>query len=581
MTPVFPRQLLRAAAALLAILLSACATQPEKAPANAAAPSPAPAPPAPPASKPFPTDTLYSLLVAEIAGSRQRFDIMLGNYQQQAQATQDADVAARGAQLARYLNQRDAALSLSQLWVQLAPNNPEARQALLAEWAAANEPLKAFPHAQYLLEQGGEAGLDLLAARTAQSTPNLVPQLLPLYQQLLQQHPKNTSLLLGTSYLLHQQQQDPQALALVEQALTDKPDDIGLLNQQTRLLLKLGRTADAQARIKRLLDLQPENTRLRLQYAKSLASQNLPAAEEQFALLLQQAPNDPDLNLAMALVKLEQGEGIGASPHLEKLLNTRNASTAHYYLGRIQAQQKNWPAAIEHLTAVQPGPDYLPAQQQLSNALRQAGRTPEALAQLDRASLIAPADQQLPFSLLKANLLADEGRFDDALALLAPLLAKQPNASELLYTRALIYSRHQQPQLAEADLRLLLSRQPNNAAALNALGYGLAERPDKLNEAETYIKEALRLAPDDPAIMDSLGWVYFKQGKRREALKWLEAAYRQLPDAEIGAHLGEVLWSLGKKSQAKTVWRECLSRQPGSPVVLDTLKRLNITLETL
>lgn len=562
--------------------LSACAHRPAPAPV---APTPEPAAQTAPVREynVFAPETFYSLLVAEVAGNRNRLDVMLSNYQQQAQSTRDPEVVARACRLARFVNQREEALKLCTLWVEVSPQVVEARQAALAELLQANRLQEAFAQAEFLVSQGEESGLDALAARAAQQsvagTPQLVNDLLPLYQNLTARYPTKTEILLGTSYLLQRQNKAEEALALARQGLKQKPDDIGLLSQESRLLLGMNRTEEAHGKIKRLLELEPNNQRLRLQYAKSLAATNLPAAQQQLAVLLNEAPEDSDLNLAMALVLLEQNKLAEAEPLFVKISQSRHAGSAQYYLGRIYNQQGDYPRAITALKAVPPGPDYLPAQGQLILALQKSGRSEEALQQLDSAGSQLPPQALPNIALLKANLLADLGRANQAITLLSQALSTNPSSADLLYGRALIYSRMDNEAAAEVDLRAILTSNPNHPATLNALGYGMSKNPARLAEAQGYVEQALKLATDDPSILDSLGWIYLQQGKIADALKLLKQAYTRLPDPEIGAHLGEALWRKGDKTEAKAVWRQIQKEHPRSEPLRKTLERLNITLD--
>lgn len=567
----------------LSLSLLACAHRPVTVAPPAEAPPPTPIAAAPREYNAFAPETFYSLLVAEVAGNRNRLDVMLSNYQQQAQSTRDPEVVARACRLARFVNQREPALSLCSLWVEISPNLLEAHQAALAELLQANRLKEAFTQAEYIVAQGEESGLDILAARAAQQsvagTPQLVNELLPLYQQLIERYPSRTELILGASYLLQRQNKPEEALEMARRGLKLKADDIGLLSQESRLLLGLNRTDEANARIKRLLELQPDNQRLRLQYAKSLASHNLPEAQQQLAVLLNEAPEDSDLNLAMGLVLLEQNKLTEAEPLFNKIVQSRHSSSAYYYLGRIYNQQGEYARAIEALKAVPPGPDYLPAQGQLILALQKTGRSAEALAQLDSASNQLPPQAQQNIALLKANLLADLNRGEEGVGLLSRALVSNPNSADLLYGRALLYSRLNNEAAAEVDLRTILASNPNHPATLNALGYGISKDPARLSEAQGFVEQALKFAPDDPSILDSLGWIYLQQGKLTPALKLLNQAYNRLPDPEIGSHLGEALWRKGDKSAAKTIWRQIRAQNPQSEPLRSTLKRLNIILD--
>ena len=149
-----------------------------------------------------------------------------------------------------------------------------------------------------------------------------------------------------------------------------------------------------------------------------------------------------------------------------------------------------------------------------------------------------------------------------------------PDNEQLLYARAMEFDQKGNLEAMEADLRKIIAQNPQNAVALNALGYTLADKTDRLQEALQLITAALSLRPDNPAIQDSMGWTLFKLGEKEKALQLLGAAYLNYPDGEVAAHLGEVLWSLGKEDDAKQVWRNSLRQQPDHPILIKTLQRL-------
>ena len=128
------------------------------------------------------------------------------------------------------------------------------------------------------------------------------------------------------------------------------------------------------------------------------------------------------------------------------------------------------------------------------------------------------------------------------------------------------------------DLAFIIDKNPKNATALNALGYTLADRTKRLDEALKLIQQARAIAPSDPAIMDSLGWVYFRLGRMQESLELLKKAYVDFPDAEVAAHLGEVLWVMGLHKEAREIWNQGIKKQPKSQILLDTLSRLEVKL---
>jgi tetratricopeptide (TPR) repeat protein len=179
------------------------------------------------------------------------------------------------------------------------------------------------------------------------------------------------------------------------------------------------------------------------------------------------------------------------------------------------------------------------------------------------------------FYLAEGEILVDAGELDDAIDVYTTALNGNEEDSELRYARALVHERLQHIDAAEADLHAVLARNPNDARALNALGFMLVVHTTRLSEAEKLINHALELTPDEPAVIDSLGWLRFRQGRSTEAVNLLARAYDRFPDPEVAAHLGEALWTAGEHGKAQTVWNRALESAPDSPVLRETVKRLN------
>ena len=175
--------------------------------------------------------------------------------------------------------------------------------------------------------------------------------------------------------------------------------------------------------------------------------------------------------------------------------------------------------------------------------------------------------------LAESQLLRDGGRTQEAYELLAGGLATQPEQSELLYESALLAEKLGRHEAMEASLRKLIRLKPEHAHAYNALGYSFAERNQRLEEAEQLVLKALQLSPDDPFIIDSMGWVLYRKGDNQGALAHLQRAFSIRPDPEIAAHLGEVLWALGRRDEAKRIWQEAAKAHPGNEVLAEVIKR--------
>lgn len=180
--------------------------------------------------------------------------------------------------------------------------------------------------------------------------------------------------------------------------------------------------------------------------------------------------------------------------------------------------------------------------------------------------------------MAEVQLLRDQRLYQEAYKVQVELVALAPDDAELVYDQAMLAEKAGQPDTMEKLLRQVIARQPEYHHAYNALGYSLADRGVRLDEAKQLILKALEFAPNDPFIMDSLGWVEFRLGNKADARKHLEVAFKARPDVEIAAHLGEVLWSMGDRDGATRVWKEGQRASPDNDTLKETLKRLGASL---
>jgi tetratricopeptide (TPR) repeat protein len=215
----------------------------------------------------------------------------------------------------------------------------------------------------------------------------------------------------------------------------------------------------------------------------------------------------------------------------------------------------------------------MPARMRTANAIAKQGKVDEARAFLKRVAAENP-DQEVQLLVAEAQLLREANRAKDAFDMLGKALQEDPDQPELLYDFALTAEKLERYDELESNLRKLIQVRPDYAHAYNALGYSYAERNTRLAEARKLVEKALELSPDDYFIVDSLGWVLYRQGDLKGALEQLRRAYDGRPDAEIGAHLGEVLWAMGRTEEANRIWQESLKAGPENETLLRTIKRL-------
>ncbi|WP_065924047.1 MULTISPECIES: tetratricopeptide repeat protein [unclassified Pseudomonas] len=533
-----------------------------------------PAPEKPKVYSSFSEETVFSLLSAELAGQRNRFDIALDNYVTQAINTQDPGISERAFRIAEYLGADQAALDTSLIWAKNAPDDLEAQRAAAIQLARAGRYDDSMVYMEKVLQGKGDTHFDFLALSAADTDQDTRNGLMKSFDRLLQKHPKNSQLIFGKALLLQQDDEAEAALKLLEQ---NPPEDgeIAPILLRARLLQNLNRGKEAIPLLEKSIKKYPDDKRLRLTYARTLVEQDrMEDAKVQFANLLQQYPDDDELRYSLALVCLEAKAWDEAKGYLEELIEREShVDSAHLNLGRIAEERSDPQAALLEYAQVGPGNDYLPAQLRQADILMSNGRTDEAEKRLAAARDAEP-DYGIQLYLIQAETLSANNQGDRAWKVLQQALLQFPDDLNLLYTRAMQAEKRNDLAQMEKDLRLIIKRDPDNAMALNALGYTLSDRTTRYDEAKALIEQAHKLNPEDPAVLDSLGWVNYRLGNLDEAERLLRQALERFPDQEVAAHLGEVLWANGKQREARQIWEKFLKEQPESPILRGTIKRL-------
>jgi len=261
---------------------------------------------------------------------------------------------------------------------------------------------------------------------------------------------------------------------------------------------------------------------------------------------------------------------------LERMVRwNRRSGEAHYYLGGIAERRSDTTAALQEYVQAGEGYEFIPAQARIASLLANDGLWEEARAHLDNLRTQKPEHRQ-QLILIEAQLLADRGQEQEALDFLDAILQQEPENVELLYYRAMTGQRFGQLDILEADLRRVIELDPDNADALNALGYTLTDQTNRHEEALELIEKALTIKPDEAAFIDSLGWVQYRLNNFEMALTYLRRAYEMFRNDEIAAHLGEVLWVAGDKSEANQIWEEALELAPESEILKNVIQRFRI-----
>jgi tetratricopeptide (TPR) repeat protein len=536
-------------------------------------PATAPATPVVVKERPFPAESFYDLLVAEFALHRGEYDLALNNYLQQAHSTGDIGVTARASRLAQFMRADRAALDAAQLWVMQDPDDTEAQFTLATQLAKAQRPLEAMPYMVKVLDSGTNANFAVIAAAAVQQSDAVKNALLEQFNQLLITHKDSVELMTGKALLLQERDDKTEALALVRKVLDIAPDTTHAIIIEAKLLEDMGRRDEAMTRLQQMVEQNPYNRRLRLQYARLLTRFDMPKAREQFALLVEQSPGDADMLLSLALVTKETGALEDAENYFQQLLALgQHVQEANFYLGQIAEQRGDSNAAIRYYEQIPPSSDFFPALGRIVQ-LQMANHKVAALRSYLRNLRERYPQHAVRLYLVEAEVLMQEKEYAAGSELLTEALKKNPLQPNLLYTRSTFSERRHDVVLLEKDLRAILAKDPDNVVALNALGYTLTNLTNRHDEAFELIKKALSQKPDDPAIMDSMGWVEYRRGNVAAARELLEKAYATYPDPEVAAHLGEVLWEAGSESRAREIWMKALQDEPDNEILRGTLKR--------
>ena len=527
--------------------------------------------------KAIPANTMYSLLVAEMAGQRQRYDVALFHYLDQARKTRDPNVAERALRIAQYIGAAGFAAEASEIWLEVEPDDPGAVQAAAQVALGRKEFDQSLDLYARFYEMTGVAQFDFYAAALLSNDEVIRSERLDALDALTPTYPESGNLVYGQALLLQSLGQDDAAIQRIDQALKLEPGLLPAAVQKARILARNQRVDEAIDWLGKLLDDHPDNKQIAVLRARMLLqSGDVREARNAFAAINRQYPNDDQIILSLALLEEELENYSEAKPLLRELLNSSDKqSEASYYLGRIAASENDPDLAISYYRQIGDSREFLPAQLAAAQLLNQEQGPDAATSYLQERSAEFPqyAGQ---LRRLETDILIKAGRQQEAFESVSIALKAEPEDTNLRYTRAMLAERLGNMALLESDLRQIIEQNPDHAEALNALGYSLANKTDRFDEAEPLIERAIALQPDNPAIIDSLGWLYFREGKLNEAGPLLLDAWNRMNDHEIAAHLGEWYWATGDKESAYDIWAKGLELEPESEVINETLQRLGV-----
>ena len=527
-------------------------------------------------------ELLYRILVGDIALQRGDPALAARAYFEAAREAQDAQLARRATEVALFAHQRSIALEAARLWVTLDPTADRAKQMVAT------------------LSQPGSSGdlkgeLERLLAETSSDPKTLGDAFVQLNRALSAQADKTAVYRLivdlAKPYPSVAEAQFAVALAGYNTGLSDLEIVAASVNAADRALaLKPGWERAALVKADILAKSSPQDAIRFLNDFLGSAPESRAAlgalaqlyveqkryteARTMFQRLLDEDKDDRDLKFAVAAISV-QLKDYATAEQLFQELKTAGGDTGavSFYLGQIAEATKRYPDAIARYGEVTQGDRAWPAKLRIAAVKAKQGDPAGAQAYLEA---IKPEgrDQEIERAQAVAQILRDAGDYKGAYTVLNAALTGDPDSADLLYDVAMVAEKLDRVDEVESRLTRLIELKPDNPQALNALGYTLVDRTPRTAEGLKLIEKALALSPEDPFILDSMGWAQFRLGNFNDSEKFLRRAMAEQPDPEIAAHLGEVLWAKGERDRANEVWQSQLKTSPDNPVLLETVKRL-------
>lgn len=523
--------------------------------------------------QPLTPDILFKFLVAEVAGQRGQIGIAQSTYLDLARETHDPRIARRAAEVSMFARNPAGALEATRLWMTAEPDSEPAQQTMAVLLLNEGKFDEAEPILRVLLKKDPANGFLHLTSVMGKTRGS--PAGLDLVERLAADYPAMPEARFAVAQAAASVGRNEAAVAALQKADNLRPgwEPAALLRAQ---ILDQTSHADALAFMRTFLAAHPDAREVRLAYARVLVNANhFDEARAEFTRLTRDFPRNAEVSFAAGLLSLQMGDAKTAHDFLAKTLeyNPRDPDAVYYYLGQAAEQMKQPEAAGAYYAGVKAGNYLVPARARQAVLLVEAGRSDEAIALL-KATRGENDAQNVRLIQAQAEVLRGSKQYAAIYDVLSEGLKRYPDSADLLYDHAMAAEKLDKLDVLEADLRRVIVLRPMDAQAYNALGYTLADRTKRLPEALTLLDKALTLSPDDPFILDSVGWAQYRSGNLSRAQEYLERAFKARPDPEIAAHLGEVLWARGQRDEAGKLWQSSLQRHPQNEVLLETLRRL-------
>jgi len=520
-------------------------------------------------------DLVYLLLVAEISAQKGDLQTSVANYLKASLLSEDPKIAERATRVASFARDYKSAMIAAERWALLRPKHLDTYHSLVILYLRnklIDQAAGAVEEVLKLAKKSKIQGFGHLIALLNNESDKVA--VLLLMDKVVAAHSGNAFAHFAYARLALQFKQFGKAKIHAEKTLELKPDYDIAQSLMARIYMMTGKTANALVIMKALIKKHPESLVHRATYARLLAvAKRYDKALIQFKKVLKQKPGNADVVYAIALLTLEQRKLKISEKYFKKLLvMKKRMMESYYYLGSIAENRKQYEKAIGWYIKVKRGENKINAGVRVARLLSKRGKIQSAR---DYLHSMYRKDKNLTVRLIivEIDILTNVKDYKAAMQVADKGLKDYEGNSDLLYARSMLAEKDNKLDIAENDLRTILKTEPENIHALNALGYTLADKTTRFKEAMRYIKQAYKLAPEEPAILDSMGWVLYRMGQIDEAIVYLRKAWKLYPDDEIAAHLGEVLWVSGKKKEASKVWKKALKKAPDSIYLKKVLKR--------
>ena len=523
-------------------------------------------------------DLIYAVLVAELAGRQGDLSMAFTHYLHAAQLARDPEMAERAVRAAVAAGDDAGAGRAVRLWLSVAPDSVSAHQVAALLRLRADDREGALTHLSRVVALAGADGAAGYGhAMGIIGRAGGDDERLALMEALVELDADNPEAQYALAMVAVAAERNDRAESAARRALELRPDWSKPQLLLVRLLISEDKRDEARQLLEGFVSASPEDDELRMLYGQLLVEEeDFQSARNEFERLLTNKPKAPDVLFALGILSLQLEDTEAARRYFTRLHQTgERRGEAAYYLGQVEEQAGNLEQALEWYGKASDG-EALETQLRIALVRAKLGEVARAREMLSQLRGSHPERAESLY-LVEAEILDEVGEPEVALSIYGNALDAFPGNPDLLYARAMYAVKRDLIDLAEADLRRILDDDPDHADALNALGYTLADRTQRFEEARQLIEKAYKLKPEEPAILDSMGWVHYRLGNLDLALDYLRRALDAMDDGEIAAHLGEVLYALGRHEEAWKVWEAALERHPEHDYLLEAVGRYRVT----